>query len=73
MASGIYFPPPKTSLYCQQESLQLNCATATWSIKVPNRKYEVKITLGDVMQAYKYNISINGKAFRKNKELAPKA
>jgi hypothetical protein len=42
---------------------RFSCEPVNWSFKIPNGKYNVKVTAGDPAQKAAYWININGKPF----------
>jgi len=50
------FPPAKRSKWCTKSNTDTVCDSATWSMKVPIGKYDVKLTIGDAEKKMGYSI-----------------
>jgi len=55
----IYFPPDKEHMLCKEAQPVISCAPAEWSIKVPNGKYLVKISVGDRLKSNAISLYVN--------------
>lgn len=63
------FAPDPTSLQCKKANPDVACEPVTWSINVPNGKYDVKITVGDAERKVGYSITVNTQYVFKDKIL----
>lgn len=59
----ILFPPDKASQWCLVERPNSVCEPVSWSIKVPNGQYSVKVIVGDPINKAGYWLKVNGKIF----------
>lgn len=65
----ILFPPDKKSQWCLVEKPKSLCEPVSWSIQVPNGRYNIKITVGDPKNKAGYWVKVNGRSFIEGKIL----
>lgn len=62
LATNCGFNADQRSKWCVTNSeTSFLCENAAWMVKLPNREYSVRVTVGDANSASEHNLQINGK------------
>ena len=68
----VLFPPDARSQWCNTKEPIVPCEPAEWKMKVPNGKYNIKLTAGDPIYRANYWIRVNKVPFIAGEMLAAK-